>query len=72
MGNKKPYLIINRKNSYNANKYYTIQGYPANEYVLLSNCKGFTKKKEVHLENIPATNEEIDEINTLLKEGVIL
>lgn len=72
MGNKKPYLIINRKNSYNANKYYTIQGYPANEYVLLSNCKGFTKIKDVHLENIPATNEEIDEINTLLKEGVIL
>ena len=72
MGNKKPYLIINRKNSYNANKYYTIQGYPANEYVLLSNCKGFTKIKEIHLENIPATNEEIDEINTLLKEGVIL
>lgn len=72
MGNKKPYLIINRKNSYNANKYYTIQGYPANEYVLLSNCKGFTKVKECHLENIPATNEEIDEIYTLLKEGVIL
>ena len=72
MGNKKPYLIINRKNSYNANKYYTIQGYPANEYVLLSNCKGFTKIKEIHLENIPSTNEEIDEINTLLKEGVIL
>lgn len=72
MGNKKPYLIINRKNSYNANKYYTIQGYPSNEYVLLSNCKGFTKIKEIHLENIPATNEEIDEINTLLKEGVIL
>lgn len=72
MGNKKPYLIINRKNSYNANKYYSIQGYPANEYVLLSNCKGFTKIKDVHLENIPATNEEIDEINTLLKEGVIL
>ena len=72
MGNKKPYLIINRKNSYNANKYYTIQGYPANEYVLLSNCKGFTKIKDIHLENIPATNEEIDEINTLLKEGVIL
>lgn len=72
MGNKKPYLIINRKNSYNANKYYTIQGYPSNEYVLLSNCKGYTKIKEIHLENIPATNEEIDEINTLLKEGVIL
>lgn len=72
MGIKKPYLILNRQNSYNATAYNNIQGYPSNINVKLSNCSGFTRVKECHLDGIPATDEEIEEIQTLLKQGVIL
>ena len=72
MGIKKPYLILNRQNSYNAAAYNNIQGYPSNINVKLSNCSGFTRVKECHLDGIPATDEEIEEIYTLLKQGVIL
>ena len=72
MGIKKPYLILNRQNSYNASYYNDIQGYPSNVNVKLANCSGFTKIKECHLDGIPATEEEIEEIYTLLKQGVIL
>lgn len=72
MGIKKPYLILNRQNSYNATAYNNIQGYPSNINVKLSNCSGFTRVKECHLDGIPATDEEIEEICTLLKQGVIL
>ena len=72
MGIKKPYLILNRQNSYNATAYNDVQGYPSNINVKLSNCSGFTRVKECHLDGIPATDEEIEEISTLLKQGVIL
>lgn len=72
MGIKKPYLILNRQNSYNATGYNNIQGYPSNINVKLSNCSGFTRVKECHLDGIPATDEELEEIYTLLKQGVIL
>lgn len=72
MGIKKPYLIINRQNAYTANAYNTLQGYPSNINVSLSTLSGYTRVKECHLEGIPATDEELEEIYTLLKQGVIL
>ena len=72
MGIKKPYLIINRLSSYNANAYQKTQGYPSNKTAKIGSLKGVAKIKECHLEGIPATDEEIEEIYTLLKQGVIL
>ena len=72
MGIKKPYLIINRLSSYNANAYQKTQGYPSNKTAKIGNLKGVAKIKECHLEGIPATDEELEEIYTLLKQGVIL
>ena len=72
MGIKKPYLIINRLSSYNANAYQKMQGYPSNKTAKIGSLKGVAKIKECHLEGIPATDEELEEIYTLLKQGVIL
>lgn len=72
MGIKKPYLIINRLSSYNANSYQKTQGYPSNKTAKIGSLKGVAKIKECHLEGIPATDEELEEIYTLLKQGVIL
>lgn len=68
-----PYLVI-----YRNQKYYPeepqighMQGLPTNSYVKLSNCHGFTKVKDVNIE-ISCTQDERAEIESLLKQGVIL
>lgn len=72
MGIKKPYLIISRPQSAMNDGFPSIQGYPSNYFVRLGNCNGFTQVAECHIENISATDKELDKIKDLLKEGVIL
>lgn len=72
MGIKKPYLIISRPQSIMNDGFPSIQGYPSNYYTRLGNCSGFVQISECHVENIPATDKELDKIKDLLKEGVIL
>lgn len=72
MGIKKPYLIISRPQSVMNDGFPSIQGYPSNYYTRLGNCSGFIQVAECHVENISATDKELDKIKDLLKEGVIL
>lgn len=72
LGQKKPYLVITRSKPYMANNFETFQGKPINKTVTIGDCVGFTKFKEVHLEGIHATSDELEEIETLLMEGVII
>lgn len=72
MGIKKPYLIITRPQTALASTFPSFNGYPANESVTLNSCTGFIKCDEVHLENIPATSDELNEIESLLKTGIII
>lgn len=72
MGIKKPYLIISRPQSVMNDGFPSIQGYPSNYFTRLGDCSGFTQIAECHVENIPATDKELDKIKDLLKEGVII
>lgn len=72
MGIKKPYLIIERPYSKNADGYESFYGFPSSETVKLGSCDGFTRCKSVHLDGIDATSQELAEIETMLKEGIIL
>ena len=72
LGIKKPYLIISRKTPYDADNYNDYYGYPSNKTVVLNNCKGFTRVKDIYVDIPNATNEEKNEIETLLKNGVII
>lgn len=72
MGAKIPYLIISRPQTAMAQNFETLSGYPSNTYTKLSACTGFTQVKFVHVENLNATDAEKQEIEQLLKEGVIL
>lgn len=72
MGIKKPYLIIDRPQTALAKNFPNYIGYPSNTTVKLSSCHGFTKVKEIHLENVPATNNELSDIEIKLKGGVII
>lgn len=72
MGIKKPYLIIDRPQTAMANEFNKYIGYPSNFTATLGSCGGFVKVLECHLENINATKSELDEIDSMLKEGVII
>ena len=72
MGSKIPYLIISRPQTAMAQNFETLSGYPSNTYTKLSACTGFTQVKFVHVENLNATDAKKQEIEQLLKEGVIL
>ena len=73
MGGKTPYLIITRPKPYNANNYNNYYGYPSNLAIKLSSCSGYTRVKDIHLEHISrATDDELNEIESLLKTGVII
>lgn len=72
MASKIPYLIISRPQTAMADKFETLSGYPSNTFTPLSACKGFTQVKYCHVETLNATDSEKQEIEQLLKEGVIL
>ena len=71
MGGKKPYLIISRPQTRTPAKIAEYEGIPSNSIHKLSNCSGFTKVKEVHIMSKTAYDNEIQEIESLLKTGVI-
>ena len=72
MGGKIPYLIITRPQTNMPNNYEHYQGIPSNFYTSLSSCNGFTKVKNVDVRNINAESNELDEIKSLLMDGVII
>lgn len=73
MGIKTPYILVTRNIPSDALTQPSLIGNPANKSVRLSSCRGFTRVKEVHVENIDnATSNEKTEIESLLKRGVII
>lgn len=73
MGVKKPYILITRKYAYDAGYYNGFYGFPSNVTVTLSQCRGYTRVRAVHIDTIiNATDSEKNEIESLLKEGVII
>ena len=73
MGLRKPYIIITRKAAYDADRYSEFYGLPSNLTVTLGNCRGYTRVKSVHIDSINcATDTEKTEIETLLKQGIII
>lgn len=72
-GIRKPYMIITRKRAYDAENYQHYYGFPSNKHIRLGTCKGYTQVKSCHVESIyRATDNEKQEIESLLKEGVII
>lgn len=72
MGGKIPYLIISRPQTEMAEGFENYIGYPSNFTATIGSCNGFVKVLECHLENINATKSELEEIDSILKEGVII
>lgn len=71
MGSHVPYLIITRPQTNTAINFEQYDGYSSNYITQLSNCNGYTKCKEVHLNCPGAYKQELDEIESLLLSGVL-
>lgn len=71
LGQLRPYIIRVNPEAYIPDEQNKQIGYPAYITMALSNAMGYNEVASVHLENIPATSAEIDEIENLLKGGVI-
>ena len=68
-----PFLIIHRPIQSLAAGFKTQKGYPSNISAVLSSCQGYTEVEYVHLTGIDmATDTELQEIEQLLKSGVII
>lgn len=71
LGIQKPYIILTRPNQAlpeNQNKY---TGYPSFITMNLGECSGYTEIETIRLENMTCTDDELTEIETLLKQGVV-
>ena len=71
MGGKKPYLIVSRPQTRTPTNIGDYKGKPSNSIHKLSSCTGFVKVNEVHVISTSAYDNEIQEIESLLKSGVI-
>ena len=69
---QKAVLYLKRPNQNVPTNYGNYKGYPSNITAKLNTLSGFTVVDKIHLENIPATMEEKTEIETLLKQGVLI
>lgn len=68
-----PYLIIHRPQQSLAKDFKKEKGYPCNMSAVLNSLTGYTEVEYVHLTGISgATDTELQEIENLLKEGVII
>lgn len=72
LGIRKPYLIIKRPIAYDATQYNNYYGFPANKTVMVGNLSGYTRFKQIHVENVTATNDEKTMIESYMKTGVII
>lgn len=66
-----PYLILTRPRQARPESQNIYTGYPSFITETLGDLNGWTIVQAIHLDNIPCTSEELDEIDGLLKAGVI-
>lgn len=72
MGFQKPYLLIERPRKCSPAYQNNYTGYPSYTTRKLSELSGFTQIQDIHLDGVPCSDTERNEILRLLREGVIL
>lgn len=68
-----PYIIISRPSQSVPQNYGHYNGYPSNIYYnKLSMVSGYTEISEIHLDSVPGSVQELEELDSMLKGGVLL
>lgn len=71
MSYQKPLLVVTRPRMSVPDKLNKFAGLTTNVTMNLSQCTGFTQVELIHLDNVPCTQAEREELLSLLKTGVI-
>ena len=71
LGQMTPYLIRTTPEAYIPASQNAYIGYPSYMSVSLGSISGYNEIDSIHLENIPATGDELAELESILKGGVI-
>lgn len=71
LGQLRPYIIRTIPEAFIPADQNKFIGYPAYINVALSGIQGYNEVDSIHLENVPATGAELEEIESILKGGVI-
>lgn len=71
LGQLRPYIIRTIPEAFIPDDQNKFIGYPAYINVDLASVTGYNEVDSIHLENVTATGAELDEIETILKGGVI-
>lgn len=66
-----PYLILTRPRQALPKKQNTYTGYPSFITTKLSNLNGYTEIDSIRITGVPATDAELNELESILKSGVI-
>lgn len=69
---KRPFLIVSSPRICKPKNQHTFEGYPSYITAVIENCSGYLQIEVAHIKNIRATDEEMDEIKSLLLSGVIV
>jgi len=72
LGSQKPFILREAVRFHSTGGFNGIIGYPSYHYRKLGDCHGYTQCLEVHLSHTPCTGVELQEIEDLLKKGVII
>lgn len=73
LGEFTPYIVVHRPKQSLAQNFKAFKGYQSNITSILGNCDGYTEVEFIHLTGIDgATDTELNEIERLLKEGVLI
>ena len=72
LGSQKPFILREAVRFHSTGGFNSIIGYPSYYYRKLGDCHGFTQCLEVHLSHTPCTGVELQEIEEMLKKGVII
>lgn len=72
LGSQKPFILREAVRFHSTSGFNSIIGYPSYYYRKLGDCRGYTQCLEVHLSHTPCTGVELQEIEELLKKGVII
>ncbi len=72
LGALTPYIVVHQPEQWLSGQYGQLEGFPSMMSATLGNLSGYTEVDSVELDTVVATQEELTEIENLLKGGVYL
>ena len=72
LANRIPYIILTRARQCVPKDVEKYKGFPSLITSKLKNISGFTSVTTIHLDGVPCSQEELNELDDLLKGGVII